>query len=564
MRQSAVFLFTLFSLIGARDYYVDSDRGNDDSVGTSPQKPWRSLEKISATIFLPGDNIYLRRGQHWTGNVQLRGSGSEGNPITIGAYGDENGRPIINGNGYSGTHETPVGVVYIENEEFWVIRDLEVTNNRDNERTYSHGILARNISGGALRHIHIKNCYLHDIPVSNENNQCTNKDKYLGGIRVKAFGESPSWWDGVLIENNVMVRPGRCGIATGAGFAHPDQTPYRPNLNVVIRGNHISYTEGDGIIAVSALKPLIEHNVVAHCGGVTDYSVGIWCWQTVDALFQYNEAYGCHDPGSDGTGFDADYNCYGTIFQYNYSHDNEGGFMLVMEHKDNYPNKDIIIRYNISINDRQRIFKGNGGPSVEQNLTVHNNLFILRESGQSASLVATNFYNNIIYAPGDKMDWNIRVSEKSDYNCYFGPGTPPSEPHSIYEDPLFVNPGFSDTGFAGLIGYRLVTGSPCIDAGVAYDSAAGLKYDFQGTPLWESTPDMGPFEMPAPTAILRNITTPKTGTGTRNFSNWRPYVHFSSQSFHRKDRPGLDCRGRRLSLTPKNPEASSIRLIPTD
>ncbi len=559
MNKAILFLYVTIFSVGAADYYVDSELGNDDSSGVSRQAAWKSLERITAMVFEPGDNIYLRRGCHWTGNVQLRGSGAEGNPITVGAYGDGNGRPVINGNGYSGTHDVPVGVVYIENEEYWVIRDLEVTNNLNDERTFSHGILARNFSGGARRDIHIRDCYLHDISVSDEKRSCENKDKYLGGIRVKAFGDSPSWWDGVLIENNVLERPGRCGIATGAGFGHPDESPYRPNLNVVIRGNKVSYTEGDGIIAVSCLKPLIEHNTVAHCGGITDYSAGIWCWQTKNALFQYNEAYGCHDPKSDGTGFDADYNSYGTVFQYNYSHDNEGGFLLVMRHRDNSPNKDITIRYNISVNDGRKIIHGGGGASSPQNLTVHNNIFVLRESGQKAELFATNFFNNIIYAPGDNVDWQISVSDWSDYNCYYGAGSPPEEPHSIYEDPLFVDLGFSDTGFAGLSGYRLSHASPCIDAGFAFDTTGGPEVDFEGNSLFHSTPDMGAFEISDATIIMPPCGTKSKIRGASNRPSLTPWPVFGSVGS-----PSFDCRGRRLIARERGSFAHSVLIIETE
>src|SRR5215472_16367327 len=46
------------------------------------------------------------------------------------------------------------------------------------------------------------------------------------------------------------------------------------------------------------------------------------------AVFQYNEAYLTRGT-RDGEGFDSDYNSRNAIFQHNYSHDNEGGFMLI-------------------------------------------------------------------------------------------------------------------------------------------------------------------------------------------------------------------------------------------
>lgn len=43
-------------------YYVDSVNGNDDNDGTSETKAWKSLEKVNATTFKPGDKLRFKRG----------------------------------------------------------------------------------------------------------------------------------------------------------------------------------------------------------------------------------------------------------------------------------------------------------------------------------------------------------------------------------------------------------------------------------------------------------------------------------------------------------------------
>lgn len=69
-------------------YYVDSVNGNDDNDGTSETKAWKSLEKVNATTFKPGDKLRFKRGCSWSGLLSPKGSGEKGNPITIDAYGD--------------------------------------------------------------------------------------------------------------------------------------------------------------------------------------------------------------------------------------------------------------------------------------------------------------------------------------------------------------------------------------------------------------------------------------------------------------------------------------------
>ena len=68
----------------------------------------------------------------------------------------------------------------------------------------------------------------------------------------------------------------------------------------------------------------------------------IWPWKCKDAIFQYNEAFDtCQN--QDGQAWDADYGD-GTVYQYNYSHNNGGGSVMFCggEAINN------IFRYNIS------------------------------------------------------------------------------------------------------------------------------------------------------------------------------------------------------------------------
>jgi hypothetical protein len=75
-------------------YYVDSSSGSDSNSGTSASSPWRSLAPVNSRTFGPGDTIYLARGSEWDGGLTINGSGAEGRPLTVTAYGDGE-RPII-------------------------------------------------------------------------------------------------------------------------------------------------------------------------------------------------------------------------------------------------------------------------------------------------------------------------------------------------------------------------------------------------------------------------------------------------------------------------------------
>src|SRR6267154_4448858 len=79
-------------------YYVDSRAGDDSNAGTSPASAWKSLEKVNARTFLPGDRILLKSSSMWNGQLWPKGSGVEGRPITVGMYGG-GVKPVINGEG---------------------------------------------------------------------------------------------------------------------------------------------------------------------------------------------------------------------------------------------------------------------------------------------------------------------------------------------------------------------------------------------------------------------------------------------------------------------------------
>ena len=51
----------------ARTLYVDCASGLDELEGSSPAAAWRTLGKVSATEFFPGDSILLARGTRCAG-----------------------------------------------------------------------------------------------------------------------------------------------------------------------------------------------------------------------------------------------------------------------------------------------------------------------------------------------------------------------------------------------------------------------------------------------------------------------------------------------------------------
>ena len=147
---------------------------------------------------------------------------------------------------------------------------------------------------------------------------------------------------------------------------------------MVIRDNFVDDIGGDGIVPWATDGVLVEHNIARNCNRrASSYNAGIWPWSTDNSLFQLNEAAFTRTT-LDGQGFDSDYNSRNTLFQYNYSHDNEGGFMLICtpgkrNQEENVGNIGTVVRYNISRNDRARIFHLSG---AEQTTVEDNAIYV--------------------------------------------------------------------------------------------------------------------------------------------------------------------------------------------
>jgi len=92
-RTSCFAVFLLAAALGllfpgrAAEYYFDPAGGSDDNPGTSLERPFRSLRKLSKLSLKPGDVIRFKRGSTFRGQLRFKGSGTKEHPIKFGAYG---------------------------------------------------------------------------------------------------------------------------------------------------------------------------------------------------------------------------------------------------------------------------------------------------------------------------------------------------------------------------------------------------------------------------------------------------------------------------------------------
>ena len=480
-------------------FYVDSRGGHDANTGRSPAAAWKSLEKINATTFEPGDQILLKCGSLFRGQLWPKGSGTEGHPIRVDMYGG-GVKPVINGEGLF------ADAVLLKNQENWEIANLEITNTGA-ERAERRGVHIALDNYGEAHHIYLRSLVIHDV-------NGVDDVKPNGGISYTSTSASkPSRFVDLRMEDNEIYHVDRSGI-----FGWSDawvRSKWNPSLGVVVRGNFLYDIGGDGIVVVATDGAVVENNVVGHANQRSEgYNVAIWAWSADNTLIQQNEAYGTKGQ-RDGEGFDSDWNTRNTVIQYNYSHDNDGGFLLICnegghDSTESAGNKGTIIRYNISQNDRTRGINI-AGP-VEDSAIYNNTIYVGPEQVVSLLLFSdwrgwgedTRLSNNIFYVAG-KAEFTYGISRaqdgayetargfgqskknKLDANVYFGVTPPTADLEALTVNPKLVAPGSGGRGRLSLAGYRLQSGSAARRTGKQIQKNGGRDFSGNRVPSCQQT-----------------------------------------------------------------------------
>ncbi|MCF8380388.1 MAG: hypothetical protein K9H49_12465 [Bacteroidales bacterium] len=499
-----IFLISLsYSPLNAANYYVDYVGGSDGNNGISPVSAWQNLTKVNATTFLPGDSILLKFGSVWN-NQQLapKGSGAENNPIIVSAYGNpDEGKPVLNGNG------AVRDVVYLSNQEWIEVQNLEITNFKaidliDNPASFKRGVYIVGNNCAELTHIYLINLYIHSI---NGYGVGSNEGKDNGGIFFEIRGTSvKSWFNDFLIENCHIYDVVRTGISNRSTW-NGSSLEWVPSHDIRIRNTIVEKAGFNAMIPRYADNTLVEYCTFIN-NGLYGNGNAIFQTSSDNTIYQFNEAYGTvfNPDDHDAAGFDGGGYNHNTLIQYNYSHDNGLGGIVIGLSND-IPNDGARIRYNILQDNERQAFRFSGPTN---NATISNNTIYIgpelsfvniifhKKLGQSPDNIS--YYNNIFYVEGENCYYTFGESTKVSFshNLFYGkhPATEPEDDFKITADPLLLDAGSGGNGMNTVDGYKLSSNSPCIDAGIAVDGNNG-GYDFWGNPVPNNEiPDIGAHE----------------------------------------------------------------------
>lgn len=438
-------------------YYVDCSAKTAGN-GLSAASPWKSVASIQKHGgFYPGEQILLKRGTTCTGRVLPVGSGVKGLPIVIGAYG-AGAKPTVRGNG------TPnlTGAVQLTNQAYWTIRDLHVTNTDGKRSTpkYRAGVLVRNSWGGRIAGVTLQNLTVDHVN-SNMSSKSRNPREW-GGIAVITNGVGRDGFDGMRITGNVIRSVGRTGLIVAN-----NRYPKGADTSLLVSGNRVSDTRGDGIVVAGSRKALIEKNVVARaanewpcpeCGRISPLTAnaGLWTIKSSGVVIQRNEIYGTKVLGGDGEGIDVDVSTVGTVVQYNYVHDNQGGGVLLCG------STSTSVRFNILENNLKSAVAFIGTYPAKKSSIYNNTIY---NSAKSKARVVRyfngargsgiSFKNNLVYNYGSSSYlWPAKVSTSSNTLIGVHGAGQPRDAKTSFVNPGLKKPGSGGTGMGTLKGYQ--------------------------------------------------------------------------------------------------------------
>ena len=554
-------LFILTSSISkANTFYIDSVAGVDSNNGTSTTTPWKNIAKINSMTFGANDKILLKCGSIWSGQqLKFLGSGLASFPIVIDQYGT-GAKPILNGSSttkVNGITTVNQGVVYLYNQDYIEINNLEITNYPITTASTANpnsiffigifengtnplgadrrGVMVAIKDKGVCNHIHLKNLNIHHIKGQLGNGQGAINGaipKRTGGIYFAVLDEATgvnSRFNDVLIDGCVINYCENTGLALDNedNVYYPGGSEFaiwtaRKFTNIKVSNNIIHHIGKNAmIIRCTDETGLIEHNVCYETAlGTTGNTM--FTARAKGTVFQYNEGYFNRattqnvDPGNiDGSMYDPDFGSVGVIFQYSYSHDNSEGIYWGCNTRGSNNNTTGIpdpedvgctLRYCISQNDKGNLIFLNYSSAGNE---IYNNVFYIK-SGLSPTIIKENSGNNHTYNFFNNIIFNLsNISSGASYNfgttgqvrniknnIFYGthPSGEPQDSAKLTSNPLFVNPGFGGIGINSLLdGYKLQLNSPAISSGKLVVSNGG--FDFYGNTVSSTAiPNRGIYE----------------------------------------------------------------------
>ncbi|WP_205508138.1 T9SS type A sorting domain-containing protein [Longitalea arenae] len=388
-----VCLFVAVSMTAsATNYFVDpSSAGANQGTFTNP---WRSIDDIPWAInyFSPGDTVFFKRGQQYTGTLSINSSGSAGAPIVFMPYG---------------TGHAPVF-------------QYNMVNNTE-PLVYNRVIIRLN----QVNHIVIDGFELTDVTIPETDHHVTANVGY-GVYIYKGAGNNGS---NNLIKNLTISRLGS-GVCIDGGSHNTITDCSIRNLRMILNTPDIMWDDFGAMgIMVGGSDNTITHNQIHDCWSNSyDYQIDGGAIEMYGPVCNnkilYNTAsenLGFMEFGS-GSGGQAlnnlvGYNLLvnnGHVFWINSSH----VYSLDVRNLEFF-NNNIVETHAPRIADIRNLIGIMSTPSVANVLTMKNNIFWIKTSSNITDPVTQPFngpqlihQNNLFHMNGGSLGYTLDATEQ--------------------------------------------------------------------------------------------------------------------------------------------------------
>ena len=244
-----------------------------------------------------------------------------------------------------------------------------------------------------LENFSFDNLYIHDIyPTPDLSN-----NMHLGyGIKLETQSDTVAGLlntiSDVKVINTTISETGHYGFwIKSLGLNRIDSIK---NNNILVDNCIFEHTGGSGFVPNKSENVLVQNSIFNHTGSSIDNRMwkrgsGMWSFDCKNVVAQHNKFMNAHGP-MDSYGSHIDYGNENVVYQYNYSYNNEGGFVEILG-----DNINCGYRYNISVNDGYRE-DPNGSPWDKKGKIF----WISNFCGQNpirCPNVGTFIYNNTVF-----------------------------------------------------------------------------------------------------------------------------------------------------------------------
>lgn len=477
----------------ATTFYISTSSGNDTNGGKSPAAPWQTTKRVNDHFLEAGDSVLFHAGETFTGQLHIRNEGgAPGAATVISTYG-KGSRPVLDGDGYLAT-------ILIENSGYIHLSELEIKNDGGpakpgNSEKLRYGLYLVNTfaDGTTFDHFRFSKLTFRNIysTIAVNDNDQTGVNAHA--IKTKGSGYNPPHpvhFRDMRVEDCFFTRTGRHAVVIGT------------TNQLTLRNNLFRHVGGAGmVIAAHARNILVEGNVTDHTGSDIDPRMaargsGLWAYRTTNLTAQNNRFM--HARGfKDSFGMHIDIGNRNVVYQYNYSEDNEGGFVEILG-----GNRNVGYRYNVSIGDGWRMRPPQPGrtfwvggwsgkvnqPVASDSVFIYNNSVYIPDSVAPRIWIEgvtknTRIYNNIVYVANEFSQVYIKndaALNDFSHNLWYGniakkdtDGEAYQGTASLRSDPLFatVPPLVAED-------FRLLSAAPGIKSGkLVYNPKVSRPFD---------------------------------------------------------------------------------------